>query len=211
MVIDNRTREVLVYMGSADYSDKTYGGQVDGVKAVRQPGSTLKPLIYGLAIDKGLLTPKTMLFDVPINYKGYRPENYDKTYSGYVSVEAALANSLNIPAVSVLEKLSVDTLVSILIKAGFKQIEKDKKDLGLSVSLGGCGVRLEELCGLYAAFANQGNYRPLITNKKERSTDSTRILSEAAAFIVHEMLSVKERTDFPLALKESAHLPRPIS
>ena len=99
VVLDNASGSVLSYVGSADFYDTRDGGQVDGVQAVRSPGSTLKPLLYALAMDKGMVTPQTKLLDVPVNYSGYEPENFDQQFHGPVSVKFALANSLNVPAV----------------------------------------------------------------------------------------------------------------
>ncbi len=99
VVIDNQTHNVTAYVGSANFKDTADAGQVNGAAAIRQPGSTLKPLLYGLCIDEGLLTPKTIISDVSVNYQGYAPENYDKKFNGYVSMEYALEHSLNIPAV----------------------------------------------------------------------------------------------------------------
>ncbi|HVE61721.1 MAG TPA: transglycosylase domain-containing protein, partial [Chitinophagaceae bacterium] len=99
VIIDNKTHQVITYLGSAGFNDTTDGGQVNGAAAIRQPGSTLKPLLYGLCIDEGLLTPKMVMTDVPVNFNGYAPENYDQKFNGYVSMEYALEHSLNIPAV----------------------------------------------------------------------------------------------------------------
>ena len=111
VVIDNTTHKVIAYVGSADFRDTSDGGQVNGASAIRQPGSTLKPLLYGLCIDEGLLTPKMVITDVPINYAGYAPENYDKKFNGYVTMEYALEHSLNIPAVKSLKALGEDKMI----------------------------------------------------------------------------------------------------
>src|SRR5204863_9031355 len=132
--------------------------QVNGVAAVREPGSTLKPLLYGLCFDEGLLTPKAIINDVPVNYSGYAPENYDQKFNGYVTVEHALEHSLNIPAVRSLKQLGKDELINSLVSCHFRQIQKDRNKLGLSVVLGGCGATLEELTGMFSAFANNGVY-----------------------------------------------------
>nr|GFC44768.1 hypothetical protein [Tanacetum cinerariifolium] len=149
LVVNNRTHVVEAYVGSADFGDRNGSGQVDGVRAVRSPGSTLKPLLYGLALDRGLLTPKTVLPDVPTNFQGFRPENFDKHCQGEVTMERALTYSLNIPA------------VRVLAEAGFRQVARDAPRLGLSTILGGCGATLEELTGLYSALANKGKWTPL--------------------------------------------------
>src|SRR6185369_13826097 len=119
---------------------------------IRQPGSTLKPLLYGLCIDEGLETPKMIVEDVAVNFDGYAPENYDKHFNGYVTVEYSLEHSLNIPAVKSLKLLGHEKLIRKLVSCHFKQIEKDQRKLGLSMILGGCGTTLEELTGLFSVF-----------------------------------------------------------
>ena len=161
LVVNNRTRQVEAYVGSADFRDFRGQGQNDGITAVRSPGSTLKPFLYALALDRGLVTPKLLLPDVPTNFQGYRPENFDKHCNGEVTLERALAYSLNIPAVRVLQDLGVPTFTEQLQRAGFRTISHNRTRLGLSSILGGCGASLEELTGLYAALANGGRYEKL--------------------------------------------------
>ncbi|UOE36177.1 penicillin-binding protein 1C [Hymenobacter monticola] len=159
LVVNNRTRAVEAYVGSADFQDAAGSGQVDGVRAVRSPGSTLKPFLYALAVDKGIVTPKQKLPDVPTNFSGFRPENFDKSCAGEVTVERALTYSLNIPAVRVLADVGVPVFTDKLRAAGFKSVAKAAPRLGLSTILGGCGATLEELTGLYAALADGGRWR----------------------------------------------------
>ncbi|WP_234795121.1 penicillin-binding protein 1C [Hymenobacter arizonensis] len=159
LVLNNRTRAVEAYVGSADFQDAASAGQVDGVRAIRSPGSTLKPFLYALALDRGLVTPKLKLPDVPSNFSGFRPENFDKNFSGEVTVERALTYSLNIPAVRVLSEMGVGTFTEKLRDAGFQRVAHDAPRLGLSTILGGCGATLEELTALYAALADKGRYR----------------------------------------------------
>jgi penicillin-binding protein 1C len=156
LVVDNRSHEVLVYIGSPDFSDRAHQGQVDGVKALRSPGSTLKPFLYGLAYDAGLATPQTVVNDVPVNLAGYTPENYDLQFRGPVSVEDALRQSLNIPAVKTLQQLGVPRFTQALSAAGFRSVWQQRKKVGLSIILGGCTVRLEELVTLFSGFADGG-------------------------------------------------------
>lgn len=164
IVLDNTTHQIVAYVGSADFRDTTDGGQVNGAAAIRQPGSTLKPLLYGLCIDEGLLTPKMMITDVAVNYQGYAPENYDRKFNGYVTMEYALEHSLNIPAVKSLKALGKDKLIRKMALCDFQQVKKDQNKLGLSMILGGCGATLEELTGMYSIFANEGKYvRPIYT------------------------------------------------
>jgi len=162
LVVNNHTRAVEAYVGSADFADAAGQGQVDGVRAVRSPGSTLKPFLYGLAMDRGLITPKMKLPDVPANFNGFRPENFDKTCAGEVTVERALVYSLNIPAVRVLNDVGVSALTDKLRLAHFQTVARQAPRLGLSTILGGCGATLEELTGLYAAIADEGIFKPLV-------------------------------------------------
>src|SRR5579871_1040594 len=210
IVIDNTSHKVISYVGSANFKDTTDGGQVNGAAAIRQPGSTLKPLLYGLCIDEGLLTPKMMITDVAINYGGYAPENYDKKFNGYVTMEYALEHSLNIPAVKSLRALGKDKLIQKLALCDFAQIKKDQNKLGLSLILGGCGATLEELTGMYSLFANDGKYiRPSYTQDAKRSDrDGRAVLSTAATFMINETLSKVNRPDFPLNWDATAHMPK---
>jgi len=221
IVLDNNTHRVIAYVGSADFRDTADGGQVNGAAAIRQPGSTLKPLLYGLCIDAGLLTPKMIITDVAVNYQGYAPENYDRRFNGYVSMEYALEHSLNIPAVKSLRALGKDRLVQSLAACDFRQIKKDQAKLGLSMILGGCGATLEELTGMYSIFASEGKYtKPLYKLEDSAGTGPVRpaapstappsktILSPAATFMINETLSQVNRPDFPLNWESTVHLPK---
>ncbi|WP_046245830.1 penicillin-binding protein 1C [Hymenobacter terrenus] len=161
LVVNNHTHAVEAYVGSANFQDAASAGQVDGVRAIRSPGSTLKPFLYALAVDRGIITPKLKLPDVPTNFNGFRPENFDKSCAGEVTVERALTYSLNIPAVRVLADVGVSNFTDKLRMAGFQSVARAAPRLGLSTILGGCGATLEELTGLYVALANGGQYRGL--------------------------------------------------
>ena len=213
VVIDNKTHNVVAYIGSADFNDRSDGGQVNGANAVRQPGSALKPLMYGLCIDNGVLTPKTIITDVPININGFQPENFDQKFNGFVTMEYALENSLNIPAVKSLHELGTDKMIATLEECNFKQVKKDEKKLGLSLILGGCGVTLEEMTGLYSALANGGvyvtpNYYKVDGAEKDTAKNTKRILSPSADFMITEILSKITRPDLPVNWASSLHLPR---
>ncbi len=159
IVMDTETRHVLAMVGSHDFFDQRASGQVNGTLAPRSPGSTLKPFVYALAIEQGLITPETLLFDVPVNYAGYEPVNYDGTYNGYVTARQALAASLNVPAVNLSARLKDVTLHAFLKQAGLSTLAREKK-YGLSMVLGGCEVNLLELTTLYAGLANMGEFAP---------------------------------------------------
>lgn len=236
LIVDNQSHEVVSYVGSADFANTFDGGQVDGVRAVRSPGSALKPLLYGLAFDAGVVTPKTKLNDVPTNFNGYEPDNYDRRFNGPVTAEFALANSLNIPAVALLKEIGTPALVSTLGKAGFSAIKKQGKDLGLSMILGGCGVTLEEMTRLYSGLANGGQIDPLRFSSdltpplappltkgegyKNRDSESpsplvrggarggVAVLSSEAAYLVTHVLTQITRPDLPNNFDNSYHLPR---
>ncbi|WP_245826403.1 penicillin-binding protein 1C [Spirosoma rigui] len=229
LIVDNRTSEVVAYVGSADFNNVSDGGQVDGVRAVRSPGSALKPLLYGLAFDAGLITPRSKLNDVPTNFGGYRPDNYDRRFNGPVTAEFALANSLNIPAVLLLREIGTPAFVATLQKAGFSTVKKQAKDLGLSLILGGCGVTLEEMTRLYAGLARGGvmselALRPLAPDSPPpgrglKASDrrsllpagegpGVRELSPEAAYLVTQTLTQITRPDLPNNFDNSYHLPR---
>jgi penicillin-binding protein 1C len=208
IVLDNKTGNVVSYIGSAGFKDTVDGGQVNGAAAVRQPGSTLKPLLYGLCMDQGLLTPKTIINDVPVAYGGYAPENYDQQFNGPVTMEYALEHSLNIPAVKSLSLLGKDALINTLIAADFQQIAQHRNGLGLSMALGGCGATLEQLTALFSAIANEGVYQPLHFLQQEKRSLEKRLLSPAASYLLTETLSKVARPDFPINWQATEHMPK---
>ena len=176
IVMDTQNRHVLAMVGSHDFFDRRALGQINGTLAPRSPGSALKPFVYALAIEEGLITPETLLFDVPVTYAGYEPVNYDGKYNGYVTARQALARSLNVPAVNLNARLKNrtpnsipiqdsktrvggSTLHAFLKRAGISTLAPAQK-YGLSMVLGGCEVNLLELTTLYAGLANMGEFGP---------------------------------------------------
>lgn len=208
LVIDNLHNSVICYIGSADFYNTEDAGQVDGIKAIRSPGSTLKPFLYALAFDKGLITPKMKISDVPVNYSGYAPQNYDQKYHGYVSITYALTNSLNVAAVKILQQYKTWRFVDHLKKLNFSQIQKDEKKLGLSVVLGGCGVTLEQLTGMYHAFANSGIFTRFNWLQTDTSKSGFPAVSPAADYMLTQILTKVTRPDLPLEWQNSADLPK---
>lgn len=208
LIIDNTTRAVVSYVGSADFNDATDAGQVDGVNAIRSPGSTLKPLLYATAFDKGLLTPKTKINDVPVNVAGYFPVNYNKEFNGSVTVEYALINSLNIPAIKTLNDVGVKDFITKLKASHFNSIAKNEKGMGLSLILGGCGVTLEQLVAQYAAFANEGNYLPVKWLQNDKDTNKVAIMTAQSAYMINSILTQLHRPDLPFNFQNTTHLPR---
>jgi penicillin-binding protein 1C len=208
VIIDNKTHQIISYVGSSGFTDTLDGGQVNGANAVRQPGSTLKPLLYAMCFDEGLLTPKTVITDVAVNYEGYAPENYDEKFNGYVTVEYALEHSLNIPAVKSLKLLGYEKMVQKLSGCNFKQIQKDQRKLGLSMILGGCGTTLEELTGLFSTFANNGVYIAPAFVQGDTNFRRMVVISPAANYMINDILSKVSRPDFPLNWGATERMPR---
>ncbi len=182
------TREVRAYAGSADFFNETIQGQVDGVQAPRSPGSTLKPFIYALAMDQGLIHPASLVIDAPRSYGGYNPENADREFCGPLSATQALVRSRNLPAVELASQLRGEGLYGFLHQAGVV-LPKPAEHYGLSLALGGADVTLEQLAGLYALLAIDGVPRPLrtIANAAE-PTEAAPLLSPAALFLTRTML-----------------------
>ncbi|MEH2428995.1 MAG: penicillin-binding protein 1C [Nostoc sp.] len=221
LVIDNQTGEVLAYVGSPDYFNEAKLGRNDGVQALRQPGSTLKPFVYELALEKGLIRPNTILADVPARYaipgaKLYSPTDYTERFLGPVRVRIALANSLNVPAIKVLEKVGVETFLKRLHQLGFEHLNQTPEHYGLGLTLGSGEVSLWELARAYLTIARQGDATPIIStfsnspiqNPKYTIQNSTtiwqlitNILSDsyarATAFGVDSVLNLP----FPVAVK----------
>ena len=157
VAVDNATGEVLARVAGADYFDERRAGQVDMTQAVRSPGSTLKPFIYGLAFEDGLVHPETLIEDRPIRYGSYAPENFDLTFQGTVSVRKALQLSLNVPAVALLNAVHASRLTARLSDAGGHVVFPKGEAPGLAMGLGGVGVTLTDLTMLYAGIARGGN------------------------------------------------------
>jgi len=196
LVIDNKNSSVVAYCGSADFYDDGSFGQVNGITAIRSPGSTLKPALYAYAFDNGTLTPQMKLADIPTDFNGYQPENYDLKFYGNISTEFALVNSLNIPAVSLLRSSGLNNFTNFLEECGFNEIHKQKDKLGLSLILGGCGSTLEELTRLYSAFASKGRLDRLVyrVNDLEKE-EGVEVFSSASSFLIGEILSRINRSD----------------
>ncbi|MBS0357311.1 MAG: penicillin-binding protein 1C [Proteobacteria bacterium] len=187
LVVDNATLEVRAYAGSADFGDADRFAFVDMVRASRSPGSTLKPFLYGLALDEGLIHSESLLADVPQSFGGYQPGNFQQSFHGAVSVSEALSKSLNVPAVEVLDRLEPARFVAALRRGGLKLDFPKGEAPNLSVILGGAGTTLEQLVGAYTAFARQG-----VSGKPRYRTDEPlveqRMLSPGAAFIIRDVL-----------------------
>jgi penicillin-binding protein 1C len=190
LVVDNASGDVLARVGSPDYFDDRRAGQVDMTRAVRSPGSTLKPFIYGLAFEDGFVHPESLIDDRPIRFGSYAPENFDMTFQGTVPVRKALQMSLNVPAVALLDRVGASRLSSRLKQAGAHlELPKDETP-GLAMGLGGVGITLQDLVQLYSGLARLGNARPLleIQSQRDEAREPQRLLDQVAAWQVGNVL-----------------------
>lgn len=211
LVVENRRRQVLAYVGAADFFDAARAGQVDMVQAVRSPGSTLKPLIYGMGFDERIIHPDTLIDDVPTPFGDYRPANFRHVYRGQVSVREALQRSLNVPAVAVLDRLGPGRVAAQLQEAGIAlHWGKAQPEPGLPLVLGGVGVTLADLVTLYAGMADGGVIKPLRYSTAEPEAEGRRLLSEAACWQLRRILEEAEAPEIRAPLG-NLRQPRPIA
>ena len=189
IAVDNDSGDVLARVGSPDYFDERRAGQVDMTRAVRSPGSTLKPFIYGLAFEDGFVHPESLIDDRPIRFGSYAPENFDMTFQGTVPVRKALQLSLNVPAIALLDRVGSSRLSSRLKQAGTNLVLPKDEAPGLAMGLGGVGVTLQDLAQLYAGLARLGTTKPLreIVNAKD-DREPMRLMDQAAAWQVGNVL-----------------------
>ncbi|PYL53070.1 MAG: penicillin-binding protein 1C [Verrucomicrobia bacterium] len=198
LLIDTRTMDVLAQVGSADFNNAAINGQVDGTRSPRSPGSTLKPFVYALALEQGLIHPLSILSDAPRSFGEYNPENFDREFLGPIRACDALARSRNVPAVELASHLAHPTLYQFLNTADV-HLPKPESFYGLALPLGGAEVSLQDLVRLYAALANNGELRPLRRIENDPVAKSRRILSPEAAFLTLEMLGNVPRPEMNCA------------
>ena len=198
LLIDTRTMDVLAQVGSADFNNAAINGQVDGTRSPRSPGSTLKPFVYALALEQGLIHPLSILSDAPRSFGEYNPENFDREFLGPIRACDALARSRNVPAVELASHVAHPTLYQFLNTADV-HLPKPESFYGLALPLGGAEVSLQDLVRLYAALANNGELRPLRRIENDPVAKSRRILSPEAAFLTLEMLGNVPRPEMNCA------------
>ncbi|MDR0653741.1 MAG: penicillin-binding protein 1C [Synergistaceae bacterium] len=186
IIVENATGEVRAYVGNARYGTRTSDSEVDCGKSLRSPGSLLKPFIYGLAFEKGILTPGSLLADTPIAFRGSAPRNFDLLYRGPVSARTALMNSLNTPAVRVLRMVGYPAAKSLLNELGFRHIDREPKYYTDSLVLGGCDVTMLEIAAAYRALAESGKYMSLKWTQGMSFVKAS--LSPEASFLVTNIL-----------------------
>jgi penicillin-binding protein 1C len=205
LLVDTRDMGVKGLIGSGGFFNKSISGQINGVEIKRSPGSTLKPFIYGLALDQGLIHPDTVLKDVPYSFNGYNPENFDYEFMGPIKARDALVLSRNIPAIYLSSQLANPSLHQLLEQAQISHLRAESY-YGLSLNLGGVELTMKELVGLYAMLANEGVWYPIhLLNNGYKKENGTRLLSKEASFLVLDMLQNTPRND--LDYKGFAQLP----
>jgi penicillin-binding protein 1C len=198
LALDHTTGEVLAYVGSAGYLDDDRFGAVDMVQAVRSPGSTLKPVVYGLAFEQGLAHPETLIEDRPARFGTYAPRNFEEDFHGTVTMREALGQSLNVPAVKVLNAVGPARLVGRLRRFGLAPVLPAAAEPTLAIALGGLGLRMIDLANLYAGLARGGEPVALSWRREaasvrqpgtaQRPKPARRLLSPAAAWYVTDIL-----------------------
>jgi penicillin-binding protein 1C len=210
LVIENATGAVRAYAGSGAFADDASQGQVDAVMALRSPGSTLKPFLYAMQIEAGELTPRTILLDTPYDAEGFYAENYDGGYDGLVHADEALQRSLNVPMVRMLKRAGLPAFEEFLAQEGFVSLQAQRDRLGLSMILGGCGVRLDELVAAFSSFPRSGKWRPLhwVEDAPVDSAQDRQVFSPATAYMVTHILSGLERPDLPNNFEYALTLPK---
>ncbi len=191
LVVDHTNGEVIAHVGSAGYLDDGRFGAIDMVGAMRSPGSTLKPFIYGLAFEAGLAHPETLIEDRPVRFGTYAPKNFDEDFHGTVTIHDALAQSLNIPAVKVLAAVGPGKLAGRFRKVGVDAMFPDKSVPTLAMALGGVGLTLRDIATLYTALARGGDVTPLIYRQAD--------LAASAQTLLHGKQAERKRLLSPLA------------
>ncbi|MDD4003820.1 MAG: penicillin-binding protein 1C [Elusimicrobiaceae bacterium] len=210
VALDNKTGGVLAWVGSADYFSERNSGQVDGVTALRQPGSALKPFVYGLALERGWRASDRLADSPAVFAHGFSPENYDRRFHGPVSVRQALACSYNIPAVYLAEQLGPDAVLKTLHDFGFDSLRLDARHYGAGLSLGNGEVTLLELANAYAALARGGEYLPWSVFGR-RAGLPRRALDARAAYIITDILSDNHAREAAFSLDSPFNMPFPFA
>ncbi len=195
LLIDYRTMEVRAAVGSAGFARADIHGQVDGLRAQRSPGSALKPFIYALAMDEGLIHPNSLLKDAPASFDGYDPENFDHGFAGPIRARDALVQSRNVPAVELESRLNRGrNLYTLLRDAGIRRLQPEPH-YGLTIALGSAEVSPEEMGTLYAMLANRGVLRPLRRTVEDPVDHGVKLISPEASWLTLNMLKDAVRPD----------------
>ncbi len=197
VVVDPTTGVILALAGNLDREDRLHGGSLVALDVPRSPGSTLKPLLYAAALDRGLILPSGLVPDVPASWAGYRPQNYDGTWSGMVSMEDALSRSLNVPFVSLLGRFDVDPFLALLREGGASHLDPRPGRYGLALVAGGIELSPLEVTGLYSALVTDGRARVLRWRPEAGAIAPRPLVSAGAAWLTRRGLRLRDRPDFP--------------
>ncbi|MFA5167261.1 MAG: penicillin-binding protein 1C [Candidatus Omnitrophota bacterium] len=208
VILENKTGKIRALVGSNDFFDKDHSGQVNGALSKRSPGSCLKPFTYAIGFDLGLYTPRMILADVPVQYQGYAPLDYSKKYRGPVTVRESLADSLNVPAVEVLQRVGYQKLYAFLKQSGNTTLTKQPEQYGLSLTLGTAEVRLLELVNAYAVLARLGAVQSYTGLESTPLGKQDRLMSEGSAYLVADILEDSERLASSGFVGNRQNLPR---
>jgi penicillin-binding protein 1C len=196
LLVDTRDMSVRALVGSSDFFNDDIFGQVDGTRARRSPGSVLKPFVYALGMEQGVIHPRSVLRDAPVAFSAYSPENFDGRFAGPLAATDALVRSRNIPALLVAAKLDRPTFYQFLTGAGV-DLPQAESYYGLGLVLGTGEVTVEEVATLFAALGNRGMLRPLRRHADEPVAAAVRVLSEEAAWLTVDMLAKNPRPSAP--------------
>jgi penicillin-binding protein 1C len=190
VVVDNRGRRVLAYVGNADFASAARRGTLDMARAVRSPGSALKPFIYAMGFDRLIIHPETVLEDRARDFGDYAPADFDGRFQGEVTAREALQYSLNLPAVGLLDRLGPGRFAAALAAAGVRlRLPEPAAEPGLALALGGAGITLADLVRLYAALSNGGQVAPLRYREGDAATPGMAIFGPLAAWYVNDILA----------------------
>jgi len=208
LITETKTGKIRGYLGSLDYYDSLSKGMIDGVRARRSTGSIMKPFLYALAMERGPYTPESLVEDVPTWFKGFSPQNSDKSFNGIVPLKEALVRSLNVPAVKILSEYGVEDFLFWLQKAGLAGLSRSSESYGLSLILGGGEASLQELVPLYSMLMNDGKRTDLKWLEDSIPEKNEQLLQAVTAYNVREILTSVKRPDFEqYHLQFNSHIP----
>ncbi len=207
LLVDNATLDTLAYVGSGVFGDEARLGHVDMVRAWRSPGSTLKPFLYGLALDDGLIDSESLFVDAPQSFGGYRPANFNDVFNGPVGAAQALRLSLNVPAVDLLDRVGPARFMARLANGGVSLQLPRGAEPNLSIILGGAGGRLEDLVGAYTAF-NRGGVAARVRLTRDDVLTERRLMSDGAAWIIRTILEANPRPGYASDTFDTSGKPR---
>jgi len=207
VVLDPVSHDVLAMVGGTDFFGDTRFGQINGTTIRRSPGSALKPFLYAMAMDGGMLFPQSLMLDIPTGFAGYAPKNYDGLYRGRVTAEQALIHSLNVPAVRLLNEIGPAPFLDLLRRGGLTTLDRPASHYGLSLILGGGEVTLLSLANLYADLASGGLHRPPRLLLAEPASRGSRLFSPEACALTTDILGRVERPDLPTSWERALAVP----